>query len=240
MFDQTARSPGPSVNARLAWLAAQLSPPTQGPPAGRLVRRWVPARFTADGIPVNRRWFAVVAVLIAVAVIVAGAIALFGHRPGAETVPPLPSAKAAGDVPAAAGKAPLVVSVVGRVHRPGLVTIPPGARVADTLTAAGGAQPGTDLTGVNLVRRLTDGEQVAVGVPVPAAAGTAAPAGKLDLNTATAEQLDTLPGVGEVMAKRIVDWRSGHGGFTTVEQLRDVEGIGESKYRKLRELVSVG
>ncbi|WP_340685485.1 ComEA family DNA-binding protein [Amycolatopsis coloradensis] len=240
MFDQTARPSGPSVNARLAWLAAQLSSPTQGPPAGRLVRRWVPTRFTADGIPVNRRWFVVVAVLIAVAVIVTGAIALFGHRPGAETPPPLPSAKAAGDVPAAAGKAPLVVSVVGRVLKPGLVTVPPGARVADALTAAGGAQPGTDLTGVNLARRLTDGEQVGVGVPVPAAAGTAAPPGKLDLNSATAEQLDTLPGVGEVMAKRIVDWRSGHGGFTSVEQLRDVEGIGESKYRKLREVVSVG
>ncbi|KFU78202.1 competence protein ComEA [Amycolatopsis lurida] len=240
MFDQTARPSGPSVNARLAWLAAQLSSPTQGPPAGRLVRRWVPARFTADGIPVNRRWLAVAAVLIAVAVIVTGAIALFGHRPGAETPPPLPSAKAAGDVPAAAGKAPLVVSVVGRVLKPGLVTLPPGARVADALSAAGGAQPGTDLAGVNLARRLTDGEQVAVGVPVPAAAGTAAPPGKLDLNSATAEQLDTLPGVGEVMAKRIVDWRSGHGGFTSVEQLRDVEGIGESKYRKLREVVSVG
>lgn len=240
MFDQTARPSGPSVNARLAWLAAQLSSPTQGPPAGRLARRWVPARFTADGIPVNRRWFAVAAVLIAVAVIVIGAIALFGHRPEAETPPPLPSAKAAGDVPAAAGKAPLVISVVGRVLKPGLVTVPPGARVADALTAAGGAQPGTDLTGVNLARKLTDGEQVAVGVAVPAAAGTAAPQGKLDLNSATAEQLDTLPGVGEVMAKRIVDWRSGHGGFTTVEQLRDVEGIGESKYRKLREVVSVG
>ncbi|MBB5856170.1 helix-hairpin-helix domain-containing protein [Amycolatopsis umgeniensis] len=241
MFDQTARPPGSSANARLAWLAAQLSPPTtQGPPAGRLMRRWVPARFTADGIPVNRRWFAVVAVLIAVAVIVTGAIALFGHRPGAETPPPLPSAKAAGEAPAAAAKAPLVISVVGRVLKPGLVTIPPGARVADALTAAGGAPPGTDLTGLNLARRLTDGEQVAVGVAVPAAAGTATPPGKLDLNTATAEQLDSLPGVGEVMAKRIVDWRSGHGGFTTVEQLRDVEGIGESKYSKIRELVSVG
>ncbi|RSN30457.1 competence protein ComEA [Amycolatopsis sp. WAC 01416] len=241
MFDQTARPSGPSVNARLAWLTAQLSSPSQGPPVGRLARRWVPARFTADGIPVNRRWLAVAAVLIAVAVIVTGAIALFGHRPGAETAPPLPSAKAAGDAPAAAAaKAPLVVSVVGRVLKPGLVTIPPGARVADALTAAGGPQPGTDLTGVNLARRLTDGEQVAVGVPVPAAAGMAAPVGKLDLNTATAEQLDTLPGVGEVMAKRIVDWRSGHGGFTSVEQLREVEGIGESKFKKVRELVSVG
>ncbi|WP_410649037.1 helix-hairpin-helix domain-containing protein [Amycolatopsis sp. cmx-4-54] len=240
MFDQTARPSGPSVNARLAWLTAQLSSPAQGPPAGRLVRRWVPARFTADGIPVNRRWLAVAAVLIAVAVIVTGAIALFGHRPGAETLPSLPSAKAAGDVPAAAAKAPLVISVVGRVLKPGLVTVPPGARVADALTAAGGAQPGTDLTGVNLARRLTDGEQVAIGVAVPAAAGTATPPGKLDLNSATAEQLDTLPGVGEVMAKRIVDWRSGHGGFTSVEQLRDVEGIGESKFKKVRELVSVG
>lgn len=188
----------------------------------------------------KRRWFAVAAVLIAVVVLVSGAVALFGHRPEAEPPPPLPSAKAAGGVPAAAVKAPLVISVVGKVRNPGLVTVPPGARVADALSAAGGAQPGTDLTGLNLARRLTDGEQVAVGVLGPAAAGPGTPPGKVELNTATAEQLDTLPGVGEVMAKRIVDWRTGHGGFTSVEQLREIEGIGESKYGKLRELVTVG
>lgn len=88
---------------------------------------------------------------------------------------------------------------------------------------------------------MADGEQLAVGIPAPAVAADApAGGGKVDLNAATADQLDTLPGVGEVMAKRIVQWRTDHGGFSKVEQLRDIDGIGESKYRKLREQVTVG
>ena len=129
--------------------------------------------------------------------------------------------------PTAGPPAPLVVAVAGRVVRPGLVRVPAGARVADVLEAAGGPLPGTDLAGVNLARRVSDGEQVAVGVPGatgrrvrrrrPAAgdppAGPAAPAGPLDLNAATVEQLDALPGVGPVTAQRIVEWRTRNGRF---------------------------
>lgn len=249
MFEQTARDPGSPVNARLAWLADQLAAgPTTVGPGGRLVRRWLPAGTSLPGRPGSRvlpgrRWVLVAAVFAAVVTVVLAGVAIFGGRaPAAETPPPLPSARA--QVSAAApGSGKLVISVVGQVRTPGLITVPSGSRVDDALRAAGGADPGTDLTGLNLARKLTDGEQLAVGVPVAAPsapAGAGAPPGKVDLNSATPEQLDTLPGVGEVTAQRIVGWRTQHGGFTSVEQLRDVDGIGASKFDKLREQVSVG
>jgi len=122
--------------------------------------------------------------------------------------------------------------------------------------AAGGPQPGIDLSGLNLARRLVDGEQIAVGVPPapdaagrppagsaagagPAGAGPAAPAGKVDLNTATVAQLDTLPGVGPVTAQHIVEWRTRNGRFARVDQLREIDGIGERRFQQLRDLVTV-
>nr|WP_245573400.1 ComEA family DNA-binding protein [Amycolatopsis benzoatilytica] len=181
--------------------------------------------------------------LLAAAAVVVGGLAFFGPSPAAEVAPSLPAARA--QVPTAAKPAAgdkLVISVVGLVRSPGLVTVPSGSRVADALRAAGGANPGVDLTALNLARKLADGEQLAVGIPAAQAApaGAGAAASKIDLNAATAEQLDTLPGVGEVTARRIVDWRTQHGGFSSVEQLRDVDGIGESKFQKLREQVTAG
>lgn len=162
---------------------------------------------------------------------------------------------------------PVVVSVVGLVHKPGLVTLNPGARIADALQAAGGAMDGADTIGLNMARPLGDGEQIVVGLaPVsgqPAALGssvtpgsspsakTPAPTGPvkasgrpkagevLDLNTATVEQLDDLPGVGPVTAAAIVSWRKANGKFTSVDQLADVDGIGPSRLDKLRVLVRV-
>lgn len=236
MFEHSARDPGPPVHDRLTWLATQLTPgAAPGGLGGRLVRRWLP---TGPG-GLGRRRLALVAVLIGVVGLVFGAVSLLGGRPVTEAPPPLPSAK---PVEAAAPRADLVVSVIGRVRSPGLITVPAGSRVADVLRAAGGAEPGADLAGLNLARKVTDGEQLAVGVPGPPQPGGGAPApgAKIDLNAATAEQLDTLPGVGAVMARRIVDWRTAHGGFSKVEQLRDIEGIGDSKFGKLREQVTVG
>jgi competence protein ComEA len=141
--------------------------------------------------------------------------------------------------------------VAGRVARPGLVRVPAGSRVADVLEAAGGPLPGTDLAGVNLARKVSDGEQVALGVPAatdaaPAGAppgggpaGAGAPGGPLDLNSATVEQLDGLPGVGPVTAQHIVDWRTRNGRFASVDQLREVDGIGERRFGQLRDLVRV-
>lgn len=194
----------------------------------------------------------------------AALLAAFGvwwERPVPEAAPGLPlvTATAAGDPPASATPSGMagsgtthevVVSVVGRVVRPGLVRLPEGTRVADALAAAGGALPDTDVIALNLARRLSDGEQLLVGVAPPPAqpalpvGGAAVSAGSgplpaLDLNTATLEQLDGLPGVGEVTAQRILDWRAAHGRFTSVNQLREVSGIGQARFTKLRNLVRV-
>ncbi len=145
---------------------------------------------------------------------------------------------------AAQDRPTVVVSVVGLVARPGLVTLPEGARVADALAAAGGLLPEADPASVNLAAVVSDGEQIAVGVP--GAAPPVAPAGDggamtgpLDLNAATAADLDALPGIGPVLAQRIVDHRDATGRFTSVEQLDDVPGIGPATYTELAELVRV-
>ena len=165
-----------------------------------------------------------------------------------------PAASPAAESPAATppagvtadSAATVVVSVVGSVARPGLVTLPEGARVADAVTAAGGLLPDADPASVNLAAVVSDGQQVAVGVPGAVAAGgtvggTDAPsgAGPVDLNAATAPDLDALPGIGPVLAQRIVEHRERNGPFRTVEQLDDVPGIGPATYAELAELVTV-
>ena len=146
---------------------------------------------------------------------------------------------------AASTSATVVVSVVGQVVRPGLVTLPAGARVADAVAAAGGLLPGADPVSVNLAAVVSDGQQVGVGVPgatggSPAAAGGAATGqGAVNLNTATVAELDALPGIGPVLAQRIVDYRSQQGRFTSVDQLDDVPGIGPTLYSRLAGSVSV-
>jgi len=138
----------------------------------------------------------------------------------------------------------VAVHVAGRVRRAGLVRLPAGSRVVDAVRAAGGIAPGADLDAVNLARRLVDGEQIRVpargqAVAAPPPGTPAAPAaGPLDLNTATAEQLDALPGVGEVTAGRIVAYRTAHP-FTSVDELLEVPGIGQRRFEQLKDLVTV-
>ncbi|MGW2176629.1 helix-hairpin-helix domain-containing protein [Streptomyces sp. NPDC001732] len=170
-----------------------------------------------------------------------------------------------GPPPASGQGGHIVVDVSGKVRRPGVHELPSGARVADALRAAGGARAGADLAGLNRARFLMDGEQIVVGAPPgssplgssapgssppgstgPSATGGAggAPAGggssvagPVSLNNATAEQLDTLPGVGPVLAQRIVDYRTQHGGFRSIDELREVNGIGDRRFADLRPLV---
>ncbi|MGA5064716.1 helix-hairpin-helix domain-containing protein [Streptomyces exfoliatus] len=149
----------------------------------------------------------------------------------------------------AAGGARVIVDVGGKVRRPGVLTLPAGSRVADALRAAGGAKPEADLTGLNRARVLFDGEQVLVGLPGTPVGGSGSGSGAgsgsggggpgvpLSLNTATVEQLDTLPGVGPVLARHIVDHRTEHGGFRSVGELREVNGIGERRFADLEPLV---
>jgi competence protein ComEA len=141
-----------------------------------------------------------------------------------------------------------VVDVVGKVRRPGVYRLALGSRVDDVLRAAGGALPGVGLNSLNLARKVSDGEQIAVGVPAapgagPAPTGPGGPiggsTGPIDLNAASPEQLDGLPGVGPVLAQRIVDWRTAHGRFDSIDQLREVSGIGPSKFDDIRSLVTV-
>lgn len=174
---------------------------------------------------------------------------------------------AAGELNSAAGSAPsagppgaggtagaeIVVDVSGKVRKPGIHRLPAGSRVVDALDAAGGVRPGTDTDGLNRARFLVDGEQVVVGFPAPqtgdagtgagAAAGATGagtgggPPAPVSLNTATVDQFDTLPGVGPVLAQHIIDYRAQHGGFRSVDELREVNGIGERRFADLRNLV---
>jgi competence protein ComEA len=136
-----------------------------------------------------------------------------------------------------------VVDVEGAVMRPGLVRLPPGARVADAVARAGGFARRADRSGVNLAAPIADGQQVLVpraGVAAPPSAamgGAAAPAGPVSLSSATAEQLDTLPGVGPVTAQKIVAYREQHGAFHAVEELDAIPGIGPARLAELKGLV---
>jgi competence protein ComEA len=229
------------------WIDVSLPDPARPEPAtgpwwrggspGRLVERWLPG----GAVPGRRRLPIVVLVVLVVGVAVTGGVVLSSGA-GPEPPPDLPVARASpGPEPSTPGGS-IVVSVVGRVVRPGLVTLADGARVADALRAAGGPEPGVDVSGLNIARRVGDGEQIAVGVPAPPAApgSDAGIPGKIDLNAATAAQLDALPGVGSVTAQRIVDWRTRHGRFTRVEQLREIDGIGPTRFTRLKDLVMVG
>ncbi|MEO9223277.1 MAG: ComEA family DNA-binding protein [Mycobacteriaceae bacterium] len=256
--------------------AAELEPTAAGeplPPARGWRERWLPARWHGARLDPGKHGALALAAVAAAAAIVA-ATGVWRDRPVAQAVPSLPAmslaplagAPAGGGPPSSTVAAPttLVISVAGKVHTPGLVTVPSGARVADALAAAGGAVPGTDLLTLNLAQPVSDGQQIVVGVapgttsisggPANAAAAPESATGngaggkgvsgrgagsKVNLNSASATELEALPGVGPVMAKAIIDHRTKSGPFRSVDQLSDVSGIGPARLAQLRDLVTV-
>jgi competence protein ComEA len=206
-----------------------------------------PDPLTLARLDPGRAGLRVLAALAVAIALTAGTVAWLS-RPDVEPLGGGPSAAASFGPPSAPAAPAIVVAVTGRVRRPGLLRLPTGARVADVLNAAGGVLPGTDISFLNLARKVSDGELIVVGVtPPPGAApggegtgdGGARAGGPVNLNTAGLEQLQTLPGVGPVMAQRILDYRTAHGGFRSVADLRQVSGIGDARFAQLKDLVTV-
>jgi competence protein ComEA len=132
----------------------------------------------------------------------------------------------------------LYVHVAGAVRRPGLIRVPPDTRVASALERAGGPTRRADLTLVNLAARVQDGQQIVVPVrgASPAGAGSPElPGAQLHLSTATPEQLDQVDGIGPTLAERIVEYRDAHGGLRSIDELAEVDGIGEKRLTTLRD-----
>lgn len=216
------------------------------PPTGALTGL-LPVALATGRLDPGRRGAAALVVVALLAAIVAGGVVWRG-RPQEVLVPevlvsgqPLPGVSPDVVVGAAGGE--VVVAVAGEVQTPGLVRLPAGSRVDDAVRAAGGPLTPESVGLLNLARMLVDGEQVLVGVEPPpgaAAAGpTAAGGGLLDLNAASVSDFDALPGIGPVLAQRIVDWRTENGRFGSVDQLREVTGIGEAKFTDVRSKVTV-
>lgn len=143
---------------------------------------------------------------------------------------------------AAAPSSKLVVDVAGAVRRPGLHELAPGTRIADAVAAAGGATAKADITAVNLAAPIADGEQIVVPARGSGAAGASSgaapsPTAPLDLNSASLEQLDALPGIGPTTAQKILDYRQAHGSFHSLADLDAVPGIGQGRIEQLKGLV---
>jgi competence protein ComEA len=269
--DMRTEQPLASLHRRLRPHDAQDSEPADDDDDEIPVPSWIPDGRAEHG----RSWLSAIradpgrsgGIALAVIAVVAVLITVFALM--RDDPPPVVSAKlppvemvsSAAARPGPDPNQPVVVSVVGLVTKPGLVTLAPDARIADAVSAAGGALNGADTLGLNLARHLTDGEQIVVGIGTPAgqptalgssvsggppaasnppaAPGKGPPAEPVNLNTATVEQLDALPGVGPVTAAAIVAWRDANGKFTSVDQLGDVDGIGPARLDKLRALVRV-
>jgi competence protein ComEA len=189
-------------------------------------------------LPVPTRRLAAAALLAVVALVV-GLRHVGGHGGAA---PPLVVAPVRPRAAPVAARASIVVDVEGAIRRPGLVRLPKASRVADAVARAGGMTARAERSGVNLAAPVSDGQQVLVpgGGVAGAAAATAGsgPAGPVSLSSATAEQLDALPGIGPVTAQKIVDYRTQQGAFRSVDELDAIPGIGPARIAQLQGLVT--
>jgi competence protein ComEA len=185
-------------------------------------------------VALERRSILVVAIGIFVLLVVGGRTLLRGG--GTAATPALVRPAATHAVPSAQGR--LYVHVVGGVRRPGLYRLPPGSRVADALARAGGTTRSAQTEAVNLAAPVADGEQIVVPRRGAVAVVGSSATGPVHLNTATLDQLDTLPGIGPVTAQKILDYRQAHGAFGSVDELDAVSGIGPARLGELRKLVA--
>jgi competence protein ComEA len=231
--------------------------PVPGRHAARPTRRPWADRLGVDRLGLRRvgPWHvAAVMTLVAVAVVVAALLAVRAQPEplpvgASEAVEPLTAVSTQTAAPAGAtpdSDGDVTVDVAGKVRSPGIAVLPSGARVVDAIEAAGGARRGVDLSSLNLARVLVDGEQVLVGQAAPAGVagqaavpGAPAPGALVNINTADQVTLETLPGVGPVTAGAIISWRTTNGTFTAVDQLVEVDGIGEATLAKLAPLVTI-
>ncbi len=163
--------------------------------------------------------------------------------PAAPTITPLPTYSLPPLPPAL-----VVVDVAGKVKHPGIYKLPQGSRAINAIKAAGGQLRGVSLTDINLAEVLTDGQQIIVGAPAVStaskskksgAAGGKITSGTININSATAAQLEQLPGIGAVMAARILAYRKAHGAFATIDDLTKVGGLGKSKFANLKNFVRI-
>jgi competence protein ComEA len=181
--------------------------------------------------------------ILLIGILLAGSVYLYGGKPNAEKTVPLTTEQAS--VPPGQQQAvgSIKVHVKGEVNRPGVYQIPADSRVVDAVEAAGGAKPSADIHALNLAAALRDGAEVTVPMSGAAeqqrAAAAKQHAGKLNLNTATADELDKLPGIGSTRAQAIVEYRNSNGRFLQVDDLKNVPGFGVKLVEQVRESVYV-
>lgn len=238
--------------------APDLAEPPVLPVPGRHSARQTRAQALLTALPLTGAHVAVLALLGIVAAATAGWFAWSARsQPVREAVadggspPPSSLVELSSTEPAQEPVAPngvadeVTVDVAGKVRQPGIAVLPVGARVVDALEAAGGARPGVNTSSLNLARVLVDGEQILVGVQAPAgvagSVGTTPDGGGalVNLNTADATTLETLPGVGPVTAGAILTWRDTNGAFTTVDELLEVDGIGDATLAEIAPHVTI-
>ncbi len=257
-LDDESRTPDPGAwlpnadSQRLTVDQAETSPSVSPEPGNRS------GVLRATLVRLTRTHAGALTVLLVVALVLTGSRVMAARGHAVDPVPDAPVLTPAASASSPAPPPPLQVHVMGAVVEPGVVSIPAGSRVGDALAAAGGLREDADCAELNLAAEVPDGAQIMIGTlddprgelrtgqsaPSGGAGGAAGSGGGaastlVNLNTAGAAQLETLPGVGPVMAQRIIDWRTTNGGFTRVEELQEVDGIGAKTYARLAPLVQV-